>query len=184
MGGPSLRETRPVAADSPTLTPPRPQPASPSLPSTHPLPPPYPNFTPMHTGIPPSSMSLIFPPALHLIPTSTPPCLIFSQSQPFRSHSHFIPFPAPLPSSHPHSDFLTLTPKPPPCPGYLHCSFLWTRLLIFRREPPPFHACRAQTWLAVAPAFSRVARTLCWWDEDKPRPGSEAKPGKALHAAR
>lgn len=57
---------------------------------------------------PPSPMSPILPPVLHLIPNSIPPCFVFTPSQPFPFH--------PLPHLHcpPH---LTLTHKPPPSPG-------------------------------------------------------------------
>lgn len=142
------------------------------MPCTHPLTPLHPNFVPTQTSthLPPRH------PSFHLAFTSsqTPSHLVSSSHHLNLSSVTPIssPSPPPLPSSsYPHS-------QTAPQPG-ISLSFLWICLLIFRREPPPFHTCRSQPGLAVAPAFSRVARTLCWWEEDKAQAGLEAKPGKA-----
>lgn len=134
--------------------------------------------------------SLAHPPCLATTP-SLHSILTSSQRRPAPSFPH-VTHPSTCPSPHPKlrptlfrlhtiSTFPISSPSPPPLPSssYPHSqtapqpgsslSFLWICLLIFRREPPPFHICRSQPGLAVAPAFSRVARTLCWWEEDKPR---------------
>lgn len=186
VGGHSPRRTRPVAAAPCTLTP-QSTAACLVLPSTHPLTPLQPNFVPRHTGHPtfphrarpstcPSPEATLHPTLSHLRTVSTSP-----QSRPCH----------PLPHSHSLPDLtltqtssLTLTHQQAPCPAYLHHCLSSGPASSFSGGNAPFHACRSQTWLAVAPTFFWVARALCWSEEAKPGPGFADNPWKALHAAR
>lgn len=146
-------------------------------PSTCPFPLPHPNFPPN------AQRHATFPHILtqvpHLLPASTPPCLIFTPSQSFLSPSISSPSPPLLSSpSYLHSDFLSHSHSqtlPSPVPLSPALSFLWICLLVFRRRESPLLRLPLPSGLAAAASFSRVARALCWSQEGKPGPGFAAK---------
>ena len=126
-----------------------------------------------------SPIAPVLPQVPSLILTSTPTYLVvFTSSQPSLSH-HFIPFPtSPLLPILPSLRFvfsLPLTnPRPrPPAASPTFCFSL--DLHSFSEGNVPLCAGLSPPGLRLQTSFSRVARALCWSEEDKPEPGFAAK---------
>ena len=144
-----------VPAAAPLLPGSRAQPASSGLPLA-PSPYPIPTSLPTRSGMPPSPISPILTQVPHPLPTSTPPCLIFTPSQSFLSPSISSPSPPLLSSpSYLHSDFLShshsQTPPPTPSPYLQRYLFSGSAASFSGGGNLPFCACRSPPGLWLQP---------------------------------